>query len=634
MEERLPDGWVWTSLEAAVEIRDDLRIPVNADERAHRSGPYPYYGATGQVGWIDDYLMDGEYVLLGEDGAPFLDPVKEKAYIVSGKCWVNNHAHVLHCLEGMGNNRYLMYVLNAVDYHSVVNGTTRLKLTQSAMRQMFIPLAPFSEQNRIVAIIEQQFSRLDSGVASLHSAKAKTKQYRASLLKSAVEGELTKDWRAEHPASETGAELLKRILDERRARWEEEQLAKMREKGITPKDGTWKQAYEGPQEPDVPNLLELPEGWCWATVEQLLQEPPCNGISIKGSDRPPGFPALKLSAMSDFGFDYDDRRYIPISNDTAESLAIQKGDFFVSRGNGSLHLVGRGTLAQTPPECIVFPDTIIRLRFINISLLRYFIACIWSSSFVRKQIETKARTTAGIYKISQADVKSFILPLPPLSEQEQIVAEVEAQLSNIAQLEATIEADLRKAERDRQSILQEAFAGRLVPQDPNDEPASVLLERIREERKQREESEKVVRASRKGVVMGIEKRRRNRKAGTDQQKIDLYEKLVEVGQPLPPDDLFRRVGLKTDEQPESVETFYEELHADVTEGLISLLPGDTSVLLEALEPSAEMLARMQEEEEEAIPALQQAEKKEEVPALQQAEQHEKIVVDRPTLWDM
>src|SRR5579884_2218708 len=142
-----------------MEICDNLRQPVNAEERLKRLGPYPYYGATGQVGWIDDYLIDGEYVLLGEDGAPFLDPTKPKAYIVSGKCWVNNHAHVLRTLDKIASNHFLAYALNSTDYHSFVSGTTRLKLTQAAMRQIPILLPPLPEQQRIVEALEQQLSR-------------------------------------------------------------------------------------------------------------------------------------------------------------------------------------------------------------------------------------------------------------------------------------------------------------------------------------------------------------------------------------------------------------------------------------------------------------------------------------------
>jgi type I restriction enzyme S subunit len=226
-------------------------------------------------------------------------------------------------------------------------------------------------------------------------------------------------------------------------------------------------------------LRELPEGWCWASVEQLLRESTCNGISIKGSDSPPGIPALRLNSMTPNGFDYSERRYIPISDELASDLAVQPGDMFVSRGNGSLHLVGRSVLAQEPPEIIVFPDTMIRVRLSNCGMLREFINLAWASRLMRQQIEKKARTTAGIYKISQRDVEEFVTPLPPLAEQQQIVSEVAARLSQIESAETVIAHGLRRAARLRQSILKQAFSGKLVPQDPTDEPASVLLERVR-----------------------------------------------------------------------------------------------------------------------------------------------------------
>jgi uncharacterized delta-60 repeat protein len=229
------------------------------------------------------------------------------------------------------------------------------------------------------------------------------------------------------------------------------------------------------------NLPALPEGWCWVRVEQLLTEGSCNGISVKGSNVPPGVPALRLSAMSDSGFDYSDRRYIPISEQVAEALAIAEGDFFVARGNGSLHLVGRGTLAQPSAERVVFPDTMIRLRLS--SVVRKFIALIWPSRLVRRQIEKRARTTAGIYKISQRDIDGFAVPLPPLSEQEEIVSVVEQRLSLAQESESQIEANLKRSSRLRQSILKRAFEGKLAPQDPNDEPATVLLGRIQAKHK-------------------------------------------------------------------------------------------------------------------------------------------------------
>jgi type I restriction enzyme S subunit len=183
--------------------------------------------------------------------------------------------------------------------------------------------------------------------------------------------------------------------------------------------------------------------------------------------------------MGESGFDYSERRYIPISAAVADELAIKDGDFFVARGNGSLHLVGRGTLAQPPAEQIVFPDTMIRLRISTPISIRKYVGTIWSSRVVRRQIEKKARTTAGIYKISQRDIDAFTIPLPPLAEQEQIMAEVERRLSLAQESESQLDANLKRSSRLRQSILKRAFEGKLVPQDPKDEPAIVLLERIK-----------------------------------------------------------------------------------------------------------------------------------------------------------
>ncbi|MDR0461219.1 MAG: restriction endonuclease subunit S [Nitrososphaerota archaeon] len=169
--ENLPSGWVIAYLDDVADVFDYLRQPINAAERNARikgklqTDLYPYFGATGQVGYIDDYIFDGDYVLLGEDGAPFLDKNTDKAYLISGKTWVNNHAHIL---KAKINMKYLCYVLNSVDYKSYVNGTTRLKLTQTDMNRIVIPLPPFVEQQRIVMAIEATFEQLEQINQSLN----------------------------------------------------------------------------------------------------------------------------------------------------------------------------------------------------------------------------------------------------------------------------------------------------------------------------------------------------------------------------------------------------------------------------------------------------------------------------------
>jgi type I restriction enzyme S subunit len=178
--------WNYVPFEEAVEICDTQRKPINNKDRARRiegkkkDSLYPYYGATGQVGYIDDYITDGEYVLLGEDGAPFLNTFAKKAYIISGKTWVNNHAHVL---KSKTNNKFLCYYLNYFNYSGYVSGTTRLKLTQGQMKHIKIPDVSIEEQNRIVSRIEELFSELDEGVETLQIIKKQLAVYRQAVLK-------------------------------------------------------------------------------------------------------------------------------------------------------------------------------------------------------------------------------------------------------------------------------------------------------------------------------------------------------------------------------------------------------------------------------------------------------------------
>jgi len=220
--------------------------------------------------------------------------------------------------------------------------------------------------------------------------------------------------------------------------------------------------YKEPAAPDTANLPPLPEGWTWAAIGQLLREPLCNGVSVKGSDNPPGVRALRLSAMSHSGFDYSDARYLPLAEAEIDDLWIQEGDFFMSRGNGSLHLVGRGTSAQKPPQPTIFPDTMIRIRLADAVQASGWVRTLWPSRIVRSQIESRVKTTAGIYKIAQPQVEEMAIPLPPQAEQTRIVAEVERRLSVVEELQSVVSASLQRALRLRQSILHKAFSGELA----------------------------------------------------------------------------------------------------------------------------------------------------------------------------
>ncbi|HZZ26929.1 MAG TPA: hypothetical protein VFE46_02885 [Pirellulales bacterium] len=378
--------------------------------------------------------------------------------------------------------RYLEALLLSPESQAAIDGMktgisdSGLNLTHDRFVRLRVILAPLAEQTRIADRIEELFSDLSAGVAALEQVQRKLKRYRSAVLHAAVTGRLTAAWRKQHgPPPEPGNKLLARILVERRLNWETQTLAQYRKERRQPPKN-WRDRYQMPVEPKPNDLPELPDGWCWATVDQLLIEGLSSGISVKGQDTPPGVAALKLNALTDNGFDYTAIRYIPIDRRTAEANAIREGDFYVSRGNGSLRLLGRGTVAQRPPRQIVFPDTMIRFR---LSPSAAYLPTFWPSPLVRRQIEKKAKTTAGIHKVSQADLESIVVPLPPIEEQAEEIAMIQEKLSQIDAMEAEVKRGLARAMRLRQSILKSAFAGKLVPRDPKDESAKELLERVR-----------------------------------------------------------------------------------------------------------------------------------------------------------
>lgn len=436
------------------------------DERAHISHEH-YERLTGHAVAEGDVLI----ALLG-DVLPrsCVAPAALGAAIVKADC-VRLRVH-----SALANPAFVSLALNADPLRrrveAIVHGVGRPRLTLRQLRALELPLPPRAEQDRICSAADQQLSRIASGMAGLRALRSRIATYRASVLKAACEGRLVPTEAELARAEGRDPKHASAILDV--VRCERDRVSvKNRARLSAARTGRGRS-------PEVAGLL--PAGWDWVSLGDVVIEPICNGLSIKGSDSPPGVAALRLSAMSDQGFDYSEVRFLPVTWSDVHDLMVREHDFFVSRGNGSLHLLGRGTLAQDPPLRLIFPDTMMRLRLPTSVGLHRWISCIWASPLVRRQIERRAKTTAGIFKISQGDLAGTLIPLPPASEQRRIVAEVERRLSVADQLEATIDSALARAKRLRQSILSLAFSGRLVPQDPNDEPASVLLERIRKER--------------------------------------------------------------------------------------------------------------------------------------------------------
>ncbi len=338
-----------------------------------------------------------------------------------------------------------------------------------------------AQQTRIVAKLEELLSDLDAGVAELKAAQKKLAHYRQSLLKAAVEGALTAAWRAKNTPSETGAQLLERILTERRARWEAKQRAKFAEQGKTPpKD--WQKKYPEPVQPDTTDLPELPEGWVWASVEQLASES-SYGTSVKCSYESNGTPVLRIPNVSSGGLDLRDIKFSTVNLGIDRSDALDVGDVLVIRTNGSIRLVGRAAAVVTNlPQPHFFASYLLRLRCVETTSVHRWILAVLTAPAGRQWLEERAASSAGQHNISLSTLHTMPIPLPPLIEQSFALTEIQDNNEAIGKQEDAISLSLKQSAAQRQNILRAAFAGELVPQDPSDEPASVLLERIRAER--------------------------------------------------------------------------------------------------------------------------------------------------------
>jgi type I restriction enzyme S subunit len=186
---KLPDGWCWASVDQLTDNFDGRRVPLKEADRDKRSGAYPYYGASGIIDDIDDFLFDGDYLLIAEDGANLLSRSTPIAFRASGKFWVNNHAHVVQTFGGVPLT-YLETFLNGLDLKFSITGSAQPKLTQAALNKIPVPLPPVAEQERIVAEVERRLSVVEELSALVTANLQRATRLRQSILQKAFTGQL------------------------------------------------------------------------------------------------------------------------------------------------------------------------------------------------------------------------------------------------------------------------------------------------------------------------------------------------------------------------------------------------------------------------------------------------------------
>lgn len=510
-----PFGWCWTTLgEVAEVVRNGLSVApreIDGVRILRISAVRPMKLDLGDVRFLpgneNEYrefmIEEGDLLFTRYNGNPAL----------VGACAVVPHLDgtVLHpdklirvrisglnpsfICAGVSNGRSRRYLDSRVRSTAGQAG-----ISGGDLKRTPILVAPAEEQVRVVEALDSYLTRLDAAAEGLRRVEANLKRYRASVLKAAVEGRLVPTEatlaKRERRTYEPASALLARILEERRRRWEATELAKLKAKGEPPKTDAWKSKYQDPSAPDPTNLPTLPEGWCWATLDALLRSPMRNGHSARESLDGRGIRTLTLTAVTAGDFSIDNTKVTGADPRVVDDLWLEPEDILVERSN-TPELVGTTCMYRGPAGFSIFPDLLIRVRTTK-QVSADFVEIALMSPFSREYFTKRAQGIAGsMPKVSQDVVGAIPVPLPPAAEAVRIALESARCLSVGKELAAQNQQNAARCSRLRQSILTWAFEGKLVDQDPNDEPASVLLARIRAQRDAVETTRRTGKAARR-----------------------------------------------------------------------------------------------------------------------------------------
>ena len=506
----LPDGWLEVSLEAIVDILDSQRTPLNSYEREKRiSGMstdqlFPYYGATGQAGYVDDYIFDETLVLLGEDGVPFFDPLRHKAYRVEGKCWVNNHAHVLRAKPEVSDGRYIVSYLNSFDFTGYVTGTTRLKLTQAAMRTIPAPLPPLNEQKRIADKLDKLLAQVDVCRERLERVPQIIKRFRQAVLAAATSGAMTGEWR-----NSNGFE----------AEWTKIELG------------------------------DVAEDFSYGSSAKSARV----GIT----------PVLRMGNIQNGQLDWDNLVFTSDPSEI-EKYRLHAGDVLFNRTN-SPELVGKTAVFKGEREAI-YAGYLIRIRCGN-NLLPDFLNYCLNSPAGRDYCWQVKSDGVSQSNINAKKLAEFPINLPSLDEQHEIIRRVEILFAFAGRLEARYNDGRKLVDQLIPSLLDKAFSGELTAdwreQNPDlisgENSAEALLARIKTEKA---EAARTITNNRKSVKTKAGKNMKPKMI------IPVAAALRAAGTPLTAQALLTQSGYPPDATTEDLERFFLDIRDQLKLGSI------------------------------------------------------------------
>jgi len=477
-EKNLPNAWSWATIDQLTDLVTKGSSPKWQGFEYGRSGIL--FIRSQNVGWGKLRLDDKAYLptafndketksiiqkgdlLLNIVGASIGRAVLATKELDGANC--NQAVAIVRFVDAITPEYFLHFMLNTSAQnviHKEKVDVARANYSLAQIRAFHVPVPPFNEQQRIAEKIETLFARLDKGEEAVWSVQKLLARYRQSVLKAAVTGQLTADWRAEREGQlEDGSDFLTRILEERQRNWQ----------------GRGK--YRDAPTPDVSDLPALPESWVWTSLGQLMHKIDA-GKNYKCEERPPRdgqTGIVKISAVTWEEFDEEESKTILSADHLHDSYLIEEGDLLISRAN-TVELVGASVVVGKVEKRLQLSDKVLRLRLVE--PIEHWVNYVLKSAIGRKQIEAFATgAQMSMRNISQGNLERIAIPIPPPSEMKHCVETIRDAHARNATLTNWCETELKRSASLRQSILKDAFAGKLVPQDPTDEPASALLARI------------------------------------------------------------------------------------------------------------------------------------------------------------
>ncbi len=555
MPEKLPQGWVKTTLGEVCNLNPGISfdepipdytevsfVPMDAVEEESGRLNASQIRTLGSVRRGYTPFKENDVIFAKITPCMQNGKVAMATGLMNGLAYGSTEFFVIRPYKGV-LPRFLLYFLiqrsvrdDAERHMSGGTGHGRVPSNYLLTHELLLPPTP--EQERIVAKLDAALSGLERAETAVLRAQERLARYRAAVLQSAATGELTKDWRefqrnTKEETADTGEPMLQRLLVSRREIWEEAELKRLHAAGKAPKDASWKSRYPEPAPPKTVTLPDLPEDWTWASIEQVSARVTVGYVGpMKSEYVSSGIPFLRSQNVRANRFNPEGLLFIPPEfHAKLIKSRLFPGDVVVVR-SGSV-----GTSCVIPEslgEANCSDLVIIQRPLIEPDFIAFYL-----NSAAQKRVEA-GKVGIALTHFNTASVASLAISVPPFGEQTEIVRECDRRLSAADRLEASLKQQLTRADETRQSLLYEAFAGRIVPQDSNDQPSSVLLEHIRAAREAEAKKPKV---------------KRMRKLRLTVTRRPLLDVLREQKKPITPEKLFSQAGFK----PPQVDLFYREL---------------------------------------------------------------------------